>query len=94
MDPSSRCRLRGQWLSIYHQILQPDLCQTGVKKLHARPRTACSNGKIEKFNRFLDSFVADVKLKNPRLKWTLTRARDTAQSEGPFLQLFDFEATG
>lgn len=37
----------------------------GIKKLHARPRSACSKGKIEKFNRFLDSFVAEVKLKNP-----------------------------
>jgi len=38
----------------------------GIKKLHARPRSACSKGKIEKFNRFLDSFVAEVKLKNPK----------------------------
>lgn len=38
----------------------------GIKKLHARPRSACSKGKVEKFNRFLDSFVAEVKLKNPR----------------------------
>lgn len=38
----------------------------GIKKLHAKPRSACSKGKIEKFNRLLDSFVAEVKLKNPR----------------------------
>jgi len=38
----------------------------GIKKLHARPRSACSKGKVEKFNRFLDSFVAEVKLKNPK----------------------------
>ena len=36
----------------------------GIKKLHARPRAASSKGKVEKFNRFLDSFVAEVKLKN------------------------------
>ncbi|NCB00319.1 MAG: transposase, partial [Clostridia bacterium] len=38
----------------------------GVKKLHARPRAASAKGKVEKFNRFLDSFVAEVKLKNPK----------------------------
>jgi len=38
----------------------------GVKKLHARPRACAAKGKVEKFNRFLDSFVAEVKLKNPQ----------------------------
>lgn len=38
----------------------------GVKKLHARPRACAAKGKVEKFNRFLDSFVAEVKLKNPK----------------------------
>jgi transposase InsO family protein len=38
----------------------------GIKKLHARPRAASAKGKVEKFNRFLDSFVAEVKLKNPK----------------------------
>lgn len=38
----------------------------GIKKLHAKPRSACSKGKIEKFNRLLDSFVAEIKLKNPK----------------------------
>lgn len=38
----------------------------GIKKLHAKPRSACSKGKIEKFNRLLDSFAAEVKLKNPK----------------------------
>jgi transposase InsO family protein len=38
----------------------------GIKKLHARPRAAASKGKVEKFNRYLDSFVAEIKLKNPK----------------------------
>lgn len=38
----------------------------GIKKLHARPRAAASKGKVEKFNRYLDSFVAEVKLQNPQ----------------------------
>ena len=38
----------------------------GIKKLHARPRSASSKGKVEKFNRYLDSFVAEIKLKNPK----------------------------
>ena len=37
----------------------------GVKKLHARPRSAASKGKIEKVNQYLDRFVAEVKRKSP-----------------------------
>lgn len=38
----------------------------GIKKLHAKPRSAASKGKVEKFNRYLDSFVAEIKLKSPK----------------------------
>lgn len=38
----------------------------GVKKLTARPRSAQSKGKVEVFNKYLDSFVEEVKLKSPR----------------------------
>jgi len=38
----------------------------GIKKLRARPRRASAKGKVEAFNRYLDSFVEEVKLKRPQ----------------------------
>lgn len=38
----------------------------GIKKLRARPRRARAKGKVEAFNRYLDSFVQEVKLKRPQ----------------------------
>jgi len=38
----------------------------GIKKLRARPRRASAKGKVEAFNRYLDSFVQEVKLKRPQ----------------------------
>lgn len=38
----------------------------GIKKLRARPRAASAKGKVEAFNKYLDSFVAEVKLKRPK----------------------------
>lgn len=38
----------------------------GVKKLTARPRAASAKGKVEAFNKYLDSFVNEVKLKRPQ----------------------------
>ncbi len=38
----------------------------GIKKLRARPRAAASKGKVEAFNKYLDSFVEEVKLKKPQ----------------------------
>lgn len=38
----------------------------GVKKIRARPRAAASKGKVEVFNKRLDSFVEEVKLKRPQ----------------------------
>lgn len=38
----------------------------GVKLLHARPLHACSKGKVEALNKYLDKFAAEVKLKKPQ----------------------------
>jgi putative transposase len=38
----------------------------GIKKLRARPRAASAKGKVEVFNKYLDSFVNEVKLKRPQ----------------------------
>jgi len=38
----------------------------GIKLLRARPYHACSKGKVENFNKYLDKFVAEVKLKKPQ----------------------------
>lgn len=38
----------------------------GIKRLRARPRAAESKGKVEVFNKYLDSFVEEVKLKRPK----------------------------
>lgn len=38
----------------------------GIRLLHARPLHACSKGKIEAFNKYLDKFVEEVKLKKPQ----------------------------
>ena len=38
----------------------------GIRLLHARPLHACSKGKVEALNKYLDRFVAEVKLKKPQ----------------------------
>jgi putative transposase len=38
----------------------------GIRLLHARPLHACSKGKIEALNKYLDKFVEEVKLKKPQ----------------------------
>ena len=38
----------------------------GIKLLHARPLHPASKGKIEAFNKYLDKFVEEVKLKKPQ----------------------------
>lgn len=38
----------------------------GIKKLAARPMSPSSKGKVENFNKRLDSFVAELKLKCPK----------------------------
>ncbi len=38
----------------------------GIKKLTARPRAASAKGKVEVFNKYLDSFVEEVRLKRPQ----------------------------
>lgn len=38
----------------------------GIKKLRARPRAASAKGKVEVFNKYLDRFVEEVKLKRPQ----------------------------
>jgi transposase InsO family protein len=37
-----------------------------IKLLYARPYSPESTGKIERFNRTVDSFLAEAALKNPR----------------------------
>lgn len=50
---------------ISHHMTQ--VCaKLGIKKLRARPRAASAKGKVEVFNKYLDSFVAEVKLKRPQ----------------------------
>ncbi len=39
----------------------------GVKKLRARSPAASSKGKAKAFNKYLDSFVEEVKLKCPQI---------------------------
>lgn len=38
----------------------------GIKMLRAKPYAAASKGKVEAFNKYLDRFVAEVKLKKPQ----------------------------
>lgn len=38
----------------------------GIRLLHARPLHACSKGKVEALNKYLDKFVEEVKLKKPQ----------------------------
>lgn len=50
---------------ISHHMTQ--VCaKLGIKKLRARPRAASAKGKVEVFNKYLDSFVEEVKLKRPQ----------------------------
>ncbi len=34
--------------------------------MHAKPYAAASKGKVEALNKYLDKFVAEVKLKHPQ----------------------------
>ncbi|NLM78695.1 MAG: transposase [Ruminococcaceae bacterium] len=38
----------------------------GIKKLTAKPRAPSAKGKVEVINKYLDTFVAEVKLKSPQ----------------------------
>lgn len=46
--------------------IQQVCAKLGIKKITARPRAACAKGKVEALNKYLDTFVAEVKLKNPQ----------------------------
>jgi transposase InsO family protein len=46
--------------------MQQVCAKLGIKKLTARPRRASSKGKVEFLNKYLDKFVAEVKLKRPQ----------------------------
>lgn len=46
--------------------MQQVCAKLGIKKITARPRSASSKGKVEVANKYLDTFVAEVKLKKPQ----------------------------
>lgn len=53
----------GQYINKH---IQQVCAKLGIKKITARPRSASSKGKVEVLNKYLDTFVAEVKLKNPQ----------------------------
>lgn len=53
----------GQYINKH---IQQVCAKLGVKKITARPRAASAKGKVEVLNKYLDTFVAEVKLKNPQ----------------------------
>ena len=45
--------------------LQQTCHKLGIRLMHAKPYAAASKGKVEAVNKYLDKFVAEVKLKHP-----------------------------
>ena len=46
--------------------LQQTCHKLGIRLMHAKPYAAASKGKVEALNKYLDKFVAEVKLKHPQ----------------------------
>lgn len=53
----------GQYINKH---IQQVCAKLGIKKITARPRAASAKGKVEVLNKYLDTFVAEVKLKSPQ----------------------------
>lgn len=53
----------GQYINKH---IQQVCAKLGVRKITARPRAASAKGKVEVLNKYLDTFVAEVKLKTPQ----------------------------
>ena len=46
--------------------LQQTCHKLGIRLMHAKPYAAASKGKVEALNKYLDKFVAEIKLKHPQ----------------------------